>query len=376
MSAMTELPLRGSWRGAPEGARSVGVSDNMVSITDYRLYPAIQAQPSECAKVLSSAQPFDRAAETLSAATRVWTVGIGTSFNAANAASWMLRAAGLEARPLTSFEFATWPTVADGDAVLLFAHTGRKTYSGHSLDLCIERGIPTVLITKIETGFDLASFPDSVTVLHTTTQDPSSMYTVSHTTAMAAAAMIADLVSAGALGDILEIPSALAAALKLEDEIAELAAEWSDGALIALGAGPMLSAAEEAHIKIAEASRRAVRHQEPESFLHGPAVQIVDSDRIFTFAANDDSADRTRAITQLCMDNGCSAAWVAPESVPAPESARHLALADLSPELLTIPAVVPAQLLAGHLAANDGVNADDFRTDVPDFLAALSKLSL
>lgn len=348
----------------------------MVSVTDYRLYPAIQAQPSECAKVLSSVQPFEHAAQALSEASRVWTVGIGTSFNAANAASWMLRAAGLEARPLTSFEFATWPTVAGGDAVLLFAHTGRKTYSGHSLDLCIERGIPTVLITKIETGFDLDSFPDSVTVLHTTTQDPSSMYTVSHTTAMTAAAKIADLVSPGALGDISEIPSALASALKLEDEIAELAEEWSSGALIALGAGPMLTAAEEAHIKIAEASRRAVRHQEPESFLHGPAIQIVDSDRILAFAANDDSAGRTRAITQLTMDNGCAAAWVAPQRAPGPESARHLVLPELSPELLTIPAVVPAQLLAAHLAANDGVNADDFRTDVPEFLAALSKLSL
>jgi len=348
----------------------------MTSVSDYRLYPAIQAQPSECAKLLSSAQPFDRAARTLSAANRVWTVGIGTSFNAANAAAWMLRAAGLEARPLTSLEFAAWPTVAEGDAVLLFAHTGRKTWSGNSLALCIERGIPVVLITKIETGFDLESFPDHVTVLHTTTQDPSSMYTVSHTTAMTAAAKIADLVSPGAVGDTAEIPSALASALALEDEIADLAAEWSDGALIALGAGPMLAAAEEAHIKIAEASRRQIRYQEPESFLHGPVIQLLDSNRVMTFAANDGSAERSRAITQLTMDMGCSAAWVAPSSAPAPESARHLALAELSAELLGIPAVVPAQLLAAHLAANDHVNADDFRTDVPEFRAALSKLSL
>ena len=348
----------------------------MTSVSDYRLYPAIQAQPSECAKVLSSAQPFDRAAQTLSEATRVWTVGIGTSYNAANAAAWMLRAAGLEARPLTSFEFATWPAVSDGDAVLLFAHTGRKTWSGNSLALCIDRGIPVVLVTKIETGFDLESFPDHVTVLNTTTQDPSSMYTVSHTTAMTAAAKIADLVSPGSIGDTSEIPSALASALALEDEIAELAAEWSEGALIALGAGPMLAAAEEAHIKIAEASRRQIRHQEPESFLHGPVIQLLDSNRVTTFAANDGSAERSRAITQLTMDMGCSAAWVAPRSVAAPESARHLVLAELSPELLGIPAVVPGQLLAAHLAANDDVNADDFRTDVPEFLAALSKLSL
>ena len=348
----------------------------MVSVTDYRLYPAIQSQPAESAKVLSSAQPFERAAQSLAEARRVWTVGIGTSYNAANAAGWMLRAAGLDARPMTSLEFATWPPVSTGEAVLLFAHTGRKTYSGHALTLCIERGIPVVLITKIATAFELASFPERVTVLHTTTQDPSSMYTVSHSTAMTAAAKIADLVSPDALGDISEIPSALASALELEDEVAELASEWNDGALIALGAGPMLTAAEEAHIKIAEASRRAVRHQEPESFLHGPVIQLVDSDRILSFAANDDSAERTQAITQLCMDMGCTAAWVAPQSVPGPVSARRLTLADMSPELLTIPAVVPSQLLAAHLAANDGVNADDFRTDVPEFRAALSKLSL
>ena len=346
----------------------------MPSVTDYRLYPAIQAQPSECAKVLSSAQPFERAAQTLAEASRVWTVGIGTSFNAANAASWMLRAAGLEARPLTSFEFATWPPVAAGEAVLLFAHTGRKTYSGLSMDLCIERGIPAVVITRIGTDFDLASFPDNATVLHTTTEDPSAMYTVSHTTAMTAAALIADLISPGSIGDISAIPSALASALKLEDEIAELAAQWSSGSIIALGAGPMLTAAEEAHIKIAEASRRQVRHQEPESFLHGPALQITESDHVLTFAANDDSAERSRAIVQVTIDNGCDAAWVAPKRVAPPQTARHLILDDLSPELLTIPAVVPAQLLAAHMAANDGVNADDFRMDDPRFREARSKL--
>ena len=143
-----------------------------------------------------------------------------------------------------------------------------------------------------------------------------------------------------------------------------------------VGAGPMLAAADEAHIKIAEASRRAIRHQEPESFLHGPAVQLVETDRILAFAASDESVERTRAITQLTIDIGCAAAWVAPERVPGPEPARHLALSELASPLLPIPAAVPAQLLAGHLAANDQINADDFRTDVPEFREALSKLPL
>ena len=104
------------------------------------------------------------------------------------------------------------------------------------------------------------------------------MYTVSHTSAMTIAARIADAVLPGSLGDISAVPDALAAALDLEAEIAQLAGEWSSGALIALGSGPMLAAAEEAHIKIAEASRRQVRHQEAESFLHGPAIQLAESE--------------------------------------------------------------------------------------------------
>ncbi len=345
-------------------------------VRSYRLYPAIQAQPAECARLLKDVQPIARAAEALIGAERVWTVGIGTSFNAANAASWMLRAAGLATRALTSFEFVTWPVIAPGDAVLLFAHTGRKTYSGQALALCIERGIPTVVVTKVGTEFDISRFPDGVTVLHTTTQDPSSMYTVSHTSAMTIAARIADAVLPGSLGDISAVPDALAAALDLEAEIAQLAGEWSSGALIALGSGPMLAAAEEAHIKIAEASRRQVRHQEAESFLHGPAIQLAESDRILTFVANDQAVERTLAITQFAMDLGCASAWVAPRDVRAPKSARHLALAELSAPLMPVVAAVPAQLLAAHLAAFDGVNADDFRTDVPEFKEALSKVPL
>lgn len=231
-----------------------------------------------------------------------------------------------------------------------------------------------MVVTKVDTNFDTGSFPDNVTTIHTTTEDPSAMYTVSHTTAMTAAAMIADLVSPESLGDISAIPAALAETLTLESRIADLAAEWITGAFIALGSGPMLAAAEEAHIKIAEASRRAVRHQEPESFLHGPAIQLLDSDRILTFVANDGSIERTRAITQLTIDVGCGVAWIAPSNVPAPETAAHLVLPDLPSPLMPIPAAVPAQLLAGHLAARHDIEADGFRREDPVYGAALSKL--
>ncbi len=85
--------------------------------------------------------------------------------------------------------------------VMPFAHTGRKTYSGRTLSICIERGLPTVLIAKADTEFDLDALPDIVTVLHTTTQDPSVLHTISHTTAI-----IADRVAPGLLATLPGFP--------------------------------------------------------------------------------------------------------------------------------------------------------------------------
>ena len=212
--------------------------DTPKSIADYRLYPAIQSQPVEASRLLQSDQDWSGAAARLDGAARVWCVGIGTSFNAARAASWMLRAAGHDARPVTSMEFASWPNLRGGDAAVVFAHSGRKQLTGASLDHLIDAATPTVLITGIDSQIDGDALPDTVTALRTTHSDPSAMFTVSHIGAMTVAARLAHTASPGCLGDLNRIPAALNNALALEPQIAQLAQDWSDGALIALGRRP------------------------------------------------------------------------------------------------------------------------------------------
>src|SRR5207247_1460831 len=78
----------------------------------------------------------EQAAVLLHSARRVFVVGIGTSLHAAMIGAWLLRAAGADARAVSSFDFALYPDsfpVSAEDAVVVMAHTGVKTYSAVSM---------------------------------------------------------------------------------------------------------------------------------------------------------------------------------------------------------------------------------------------------
>ena len=57
--------------------------------------------------------PAEEAAQRLAPARRVFTVGIGTSYHAALVGAWLLRAAGADARAVSSFDFGLYPESAD-----------------------------------------------------------------------------------------------------------------------------------------------------------------------------------------------------------------------------------------------------------------------
>src|SRR5207248_3802973 len=101
------------------------------------MYQTMHRQPTDLRGLLESGwAPAVEAAERLAAARRVFTVGIGTSYHAALVGAWLLRAAGSDARAVSSFDFGLYPESADltsDDAVVVMAHSGVKTYSNDSL---------------------------------------------------------------------------------------------------------------------------------------------------------------------------------------------------------------------------------------------------
>ncbi len=345
-------------------------------IDEYRLYEAIQRQPKELARLLTASEPVDLAADVLGAARRVFCIGIGTSWNAACVAADLLARAGIDARAWSSADFVQFsPAFTRDDAVVVFSHTGTKQFSRAAIDIAGAKRSPIVLVTSTESAIEGGSLPMGTTVLRTVAREQSAMFTVSHTAAMLLMARVAHTVLPDALGDLDAVPYAVEATLGLEGDIEALAHQWhGKRVLIALGAGPHEPSAHEAAIKIAEAARRQVRAHAVEQFLHGPQVQVRESDPVLAFAGADAGYARTVEAAAFAHRLGCEVAWVSPE--PAPDHALHLRIPNVGEALAPLVEIVPAQLLAGHLAAIEGVEADNFRRDDPAFGAARAAIEL
>ena len=128
------------------------------------------------------------------------------------------------------------------------------------------------------------------------------MFTVSHIGAMTVAARLAHTASPGCLGDLNRIPRRPQQRPRSRTAdrptCPRLVRRRADSLW---GAGPLLAAADEAQIKIAEASpTRYPAYAEPESFLHGPQVQIrARPQRLIAFAADNPALNRTRQIASF-----------------------------------------------------------------------------
>ena len=187
----------------------------------YYMHDCIQDQPEAIAKILDSqGAAAEELAGLASGARRVYVCGIGTSWHAALVGEHLFRSVGVaEARAWHSFEFASYPPPLSGDdLVIVMAHSGTKRYSGEALALAKESGASTALVTCLTSE---AKLDQADVVLRTTYRDRSSAFTISHTGAMTALAMVASKVLGGeALAEELKsLPDALAAALNTEPDV-------------------------------------------------------------------------------------------------------------------------------------------------------------
>lgn len=345
-----------------------------IDVTSYRMYDQIQSQPAELARLLTATEPVEVAAGLLAGASRVVTVGIGTSYNAAMVAAAMLNAAGLDARAWSSHDFATAPPrLGGGDATIVFSHTGRKQFSVDARTWLRQREVPSVWIAGAEPEGDAS---DVRVVLTTVARESSSAYTVSHTAAMLLAARIADVVTPGAVGDLAGVPDAVAQALGSEGDAAALAGEWAARSTIyGIGAGAHEATAHELAIKVNEAARMRSRGYASEQFLHGPQAQVEPAeDAVVAFAGADAASERTQTVAQFALDVGMPVAWVGPAE--GPSGTRPLLVPDVGEQLAPIVELIPAQLLAAQLAAQRGVDADDFRLGEAAFKRAFERYDL
>jgi glutamine---fructose-6-phosphate transaminase (isomerizing) len=228
---------------------------------------AIRAQPGELRRLAGIDLP--PAAKRLAAGERVWVVGTGTSWHAAELGAAMLERAGVDARFASSNEFALRAPLRAGDGVIVLSHTGKTAYARAARQRALDLNAPTVSITGAGVGW-----PEGI---ETGEQERSETYTRSYTSALAVLALIAGELGAEGLG-----PEAVVVAADATEEVLESPGGFPQPARLTVlaGLGPFAVTAREGALKLREAARLLAEGYDAEYLLHGNAVPLTPDDAL------------------------------------------------------------------------------------------------
>lgn len=348
--------------------------------TESALYQTIHRQPADLRRVLSEEwKPAAEAATILAGARRVFLAGMGTSYCAALAGAWMLRAAGAAARPVNSYDLACYTDAyrpSEKDVFIILSHTGVKHYSRVLFDVARQARCRVVAIAGTE-----AAIGDADAVLRTTQRETSAAYTSSHLCAMAAIAQIAT-----ELGDIrrsdgtagfrrcLEaMPSQVEEVIERGEELAPFARRSASRANYAVGAGPNEASAWEVVIKVREAAFGKIDGLGLEQYLHGPVVSLNAGDGVLLVNYPGASTRRVNVAARVFDMIGADM-LVLGDAPEQPTDAAVFPLPSTDEHLSPMLSLLPMQFFAYHMAAAQGVNPDMARRDTPKYHAAIAEL--
>jgi len=359
----------------------------------FYMYEAIQGQPEAFARIAGRHDAaLDALAGRIASCDRLFLVGIGTSYHAAQSSEHILRAYAGDLRITASpaFDFALYgPRLGSADCVIGISHRGNKTYTVHALARARAAGCLTALITG--EGGTAGERPEVDAVFETVPQERSSTHTISYVTAIAAVSVLAGHLGHRRTGARLlpqrvlleEIPAALRDALKLEAEMASWArAHLGRRRIWLTGGGPSTVTAHEVALKIKEAAYLQAEGLPIETFLHGP-FQCAEPEDVFVLIAPAGAAQgRVLELAGMIPEIGAAAlvvsdaaAAAAPVQIPG-GTAGWCAVPAVPEPFTTLSCLIPLQLFSYHLALARGTNPDVFRLDDPRFARARARVKL
>lgn len=352
------------------------MSSTPVPTTDSAMYQTMQRQPDDMRRLITEGSDQIReAADLVGGARRFVFTGIGTSYHAALAGSWLFRSAGLDAVAVNSADiwlYADTCPISPDDAVIVLAHTGAKLASAAALTWGNNAGA-----TVISVGSLTAEHEGSQLVLRTVERETSAAYTSSHLCAMTVLAQLAiELGERCATGRVdgwpdalATIPDAIGHVLSREDEIATIAAAIARKRIYATGAGPSEVSALELVIKAREAALVPVDGLPLEQFMHGPMVAVNAGDVVVLVRVEGNAAERSAEAARMWATLGIDL-WVVGKPVDGLDALGQFDLHALPEPLSLLLTVVPMQMLAYCLAVERGIHPDTFRRDDPAYAHA------
>jgi glucosamine--fructose-6-phosphate aminotransferase (isomerizing) len=307
----------------------------------------IWRQPADLRALLADPAPAEAAAEILRSR-RIFAVGTGTSWHAANHAVWLLREAEVDATAVQAMDAALYGlSVRAGDAVLVLSHRNTKRFSSEVLEGLRSGEVPVVVVGgRGSPGVDV----------ETVDQERSAAFTASHLGALMRVSQLARALGAQ-LDGLEEVPDAVEAALGRD-----LAVEPPARLLELTGAGPNQWTAAEGALKVRETSRVATEGLSVEQFFHGPSVAVDERDTLVCLDGGGPGAERLRAVAAAAETCGARV--------------HVLSETTLSEPLSIFPLTVCVQRIALELAEHLGTDPDVFGYDVPGRKEAWTALTL
>jgi glutamine---fructose-6-phosphate transaminase (isomerizing) len=354
----------------------------------YNMYTHIMDQAEAVAHVVTEQRAhIDSVGGAIAESDRVFLVGIGTSYHAAQVVEHFMReyGGGIQAYPVHSFDFALYtPHLTSRDCVIIISHKGTKAYSVQALEKAEQAGASTVLIT----GQGLEGKPDNAQhVIETVPLEQSATYTISYTGALAAMALLAERIgfhrtNQSKIDQIFfeqELPAAIEAGTRFDDEMKAWAQDAVDRRRIWLtGGGPSAVTAQEIALKIKEASYLQAEGIHIEQFLHG-ALQNVESDDVFILIAPKGAAQsRVFQFADAVQEIGAPYRVISDGSAEqiTGNAAAAVEVPSMPEPFTAFTCLVPLQLLSYYLALAAGTHPDVFRLNDPRFARAFEKASL
>jgi glutamine---fructose-6-phosphate transaminase (isomerizing) len=291
---------------------------------------AMERQPLELRRLLTERTVVENAATRI-AGRRVFVVGTGTSWHAANQGAWFLRLAGVDAIAVAAADCALWgPRPSALDALVLLSHRGTKRFTSDVLGRAHVEGVPTVSIGGIGApGADI----------ETVNQETSGTFTVSHVAALARLAQLAVALGAD-LGDLAAIPDAVGSALAAPSPDVDLPKRG----LEFVGAGPNQWTAAEGALKVREAAHVFTEGLSVEQLRHGPGFALGPRDALVSLDGGGPEAARLGEVSDAVESAGARV--------------YHINATELGEPLSIFPLTVAVQRIALDFALRLGTDPD------------------
>ncbi len=292
---------------------------------------AMQRQPDDVRRILADLSPVEAAAARI-AGRRVYLVGTGTSWHAANHGASFLRLAGVDAIAVSAADCALWgPSPQPEDALVLLSHRGTKQYTNQVLERARAQGTPTIAISgQGAPGADI----------ETVEQETAGTFTASHLGALARLAQLAAALGAE-LGDLDAVADAVAAALDAPAPGVAL----PERGLEFVGAGPNQWTAAEGALKVREASHVFTEGLGFEQLLHGPGFALRARDALVSLDGGGPGSARLADLATAIEAGGAQV--------------YRFAATELGETLSVFPLTVVVQRIALDFAEQVGTDPDD-----------------